>query len=460
MGDAFWDRPSLKAAFTHRQFGLVIRAYRQARGAEVTQAHVAGWLGISQGQLSRLERGKSLANDLDKLNRWTQALRIPARCLWFSALPHSPSAYLDPQVADNLPPLSGSEGEHVQRRQFLKATGVGMSLFKGGVAANTVPRSVGDPDVETVREMTNTFRRLDNKFGGGHSRSAATKFLASTVEPMINHGRYRSAVGSELFSVAAELHQLIGWMTYDVGQAGLGRKHLRFALRLCQEVGNDALAAEMLAGMSHQTAFLGAGEDATDLALAARQTAKRTGLATLRAEAAVMEAHGLAIQRDKTGCMAALREAEHAFGSRNDQELPAWLSYLDEAYLAAKFGHVFRDLGQPREAERFARRALEMSEGYERGRLFNTALLASTLADQGKIDEACTTAASAVQMTDTVRSVRTVSYLVDIGQRLWPYRENADVRGLYQNLTDAGVLLPGQDNSAPVKGQHMQQPYL
>jgi len=37
----------------------------------------------------------------------------------------------------------------------------------------------------------------------------------------------------------------------------------------------------------------------------------------------------------------------------------AWLGYFDEAYLAAWMAHCFRDLGQERQATRFARRSLE-----------------------------------------------------------------------------------------------------
>jgi hypothetical protein len=99
-------------------------------------------------------------------------------------------------------------------------------------------------------------------------------------------------------------------MAYDTGQASAGRQHLRLALRLSQEAGNDALAAEMFAGMSHHAAFHGLPEDAIDLALAAGQLAKTSGITALKAESAVMEAHGLALRGDKTGCLNALRTAE------------------------------------------------------------------------------------------------------------------------------------------------------
>jgi hypothetical protein len=181
---------------------------------------------------------------------------------------------------------------------------------------------------------------------------------------MLHDGRAHSAVRNKLFTAAAELHQLAGWVAYDTGHAHAGRAHLRTALRLCQDVGDLALSAEMLAGMSHHAAFHGAPESAVDLALAARQTARQAGLPALESESAVMEAHGLALQRDKQGCLAALRDAENAFWAIDRGDSPPWLSYFDGAYLSAKFAHTFRDLGRPKDAEQFARRSLDMSEGY------------------------------------------------------------------------------------------------
>ncbi|MDT5015993.1 MAG: hypothetical protein QOD39_2153, partial [Mycobacterium sp.] len=132
---------------------------------------------------------------------------------------------------------------------------------------------------------------------------------------------------------------------------------------------------------------------------------------------------------------------------------PAWLNYFDSAYLSAKFAHVFRDLGSAAEAEQFARRALGMDDGYERGRLFNTALLASTLADQGRVDEACAEATVAVRMSEQVRSIRGGAYLADVGRRLSPYRADRRVRALYAQMEDSGVPTPG----SAVKREDVEQ---
>ena len=96
---------------------------------------------------------------------------------------------------------------------------------------------MGVADVQIIREMAQTFRRLDNRFGGGHARSAVTNYLASDVVPLLHGGRYRDDVRRDLTAAVAELHQLVGWIAYDVSDADSGRRHLRQAMHLCHDVG-------------------------------------------------------------------------------------------------------------------------------------------------------------------------------------------------------------------------------
>lgn len=446
--DAFWRNEPIAAALAERDFGRVLRAYRHGHDVEITQSDLGQWLGLTQGQVSRIERGLTRAHDLDKLIRWATVLRIPQQHLWFTLSPQTSDAYQVGRNGPTLRTLTPDQGDDLRRRQFLTLTSmaVGATLLASQPAAAAIKppiQSALPPDLE-IREMTQRFRRLDNRYGGGHSRSVVTSYLTSIVDPQLKRIRGDDGAQAALLTAAAEMHQLAGWMSYDVGQPTEGKKHLRTALQLCQHAGDDALVGEMFAGMSHHAAFHGAADAAVDLAIAASQAANVTGLAALQAEAAVMEAHGHALRGDKRASLRALEDTETAFASGGTIDSPQWLGYFDHAYLAAKFAHTFRDLGMAREAEVFARRSLEMSDGYERGRLFNTALLASTLADQSRVDEACHIATTAVRMTDTVRSVRSAAYLADVGRRLAPFSTTSEVRALYGRMASAGLPTPAK----------------
>lgn len=439
----FWQTDGLKEALANHHIGQVFKAYREAHNPVLTQGLLGNWLGLSQGQISRIERGPTPVHDIAKLAHWTRTLHAPQDYLWFQ---YSNGTYTSTNSVDKLNQTEIGADEVVQRRQLLKTIGLSAAAVSGRADSpmRAVPmgsRRIGPSDLEVMTEMTDTFRRLDNRFGGGHSRAIVTRYITDDIEPVLKTGNFPSAIKRDLFAAAAELYQLGGWMAYDMGDLTAGRSYLQQALRLCQEVRNDALAAEMLAGLSHHAAFNRIPETAVDLALAARQAAARAGVANLHSEVAVLEAHGLALQGNARGTIAALQRAERLFVEASAQSTPTWLNYFDEAYLSAKFAHALRDLGRPSDAERFARQSLEMSDGYERGRLFNTALLASVLADQGKVEEAISNASLALQMAGTMCSSRITTYLEDTATRLLPFGTFTAVRSLHGKMKAAGIAI-------------------
>ena len=91
---------------------------------------------------------------------------------------------------------------------------------------------------------------------------------------------------------------------------------------------------------------------------------------------------------------------------------------FDEAYLSARIAHCFRDLGQGRQATRYARRSLNMNRDFVRGRAFNLPLLATALTQEGNIDEAIAVGRTATELAMGLQSQRSVRYIVDLHRRL------------------------------------------
>lgn len=141
-----------------------------------------------------------------------------------------------------------------------------------------------------------------------------------------------------------------------------------------------------------------------------------------------MQAHALAKANDERACATALHKAEQALDRADRSADPQWLSYFDEAYLSAKFGHCFHALGRNTHAERFAARSLRMNDRFVRGKAFNLALLANVHAHQGQPDRACNVGAQALTLTTQLRSARAVRYLRDLQTQLAPHRRLPAVR--------------------------------
>jgi transcriptional regulator with XRE-family HTH domain len=283
------------------------------------------------------------------------------------------------------------------------------------------------PTTQSVRDMTKTFRRLDNLYGAGQIRSAVVQYLDAEVAPVLRGGTPET-LGRGFLSAVAELTQLAGWLAYDCLDHSLGQRYFIQALRQAMGAQDRALGAEILAGMSHQAIFLRQPQPAVELAHAAYRTAERAREPTLVAEASAMKAHAYALLGKEKECTDAITEAETVLGKADRANGPHWISYLDEAYLAAISGHCFRVLGKQPQAERFARRSLKMSPGFVRGRLFNNVLLAGAHVLKEDIDQACAVGHEALDLTGEVSSARAITYIEGLCQQLNPWRTDRRVK--------------------------------
>src|SRR5947208_1416927 len=85
----FWATDRMRDALATWHMGRVIAAYRNHPFHErpLPQEIVAGWVGITQAQLSRIESGPPI-KDLERLTEWARVLHVPASLLWFKLPEH------------------------------------------------------------------------------------------------------------------------------------------------------------------------------------------------------------------------------------------------------------------------------------------------------------------------------------------------------------------------------------
>jgi hypothetical protein len=327
----------------------------------------------------------------------------------------------------------------VQRRRFLVNAAFSSAALpasalrwltspRADAPASSGSRRVGQTDIEAIRDLTQSYREMDNRLGGGRLRSALVSYLDDHVTCLLTTGRYSECTGRQLAAACGELSQLAGWVAYDSGQHGLAQRYLIQALAYARHADDAGLAAETLAAQAHQALYLARPDAAIDLARAAQAAAARSGSATLLTECLVMEAHGHAARKDPLACAAAVAEAERSFDRAARHEDPAWLSYFDEAYLAARMAQCFRDLGDGGNAARYARRSLDMDGRYVRGRAFNLSLLASAHAMLREPEQACLVGQHALDLTGRLSSARSVRYVRDVARLLRPLASLPAVR--------------------------------
>jgi transcriptional regulator with XRE-family HTH domain len=292
---------------------------------------------------------------------------------------------------------------------------------------------VGLADVAIIQSTSETFAMLDDRFGGGHARHSVIQYLSRDVAPLLN-GRYTESVGRALFSAVAEATLLAGWMSYDACHHGPAQRYFLQALRFAQDGGDRRLAGSILSAMSHQATFLGHYTQAATLARAARMGISGVATPTLMAQFHAMEARALARTGDKRGSELALSEAARHLESRNSGDEPEWITYFDEAELAAEAAHSFRDVNRARQAVEHATNA--MSGSHVRSDFFATMVLADAHLQAGHVDEACRVALDALDLGEQLRSARCVSYLRDFRTALAPYAKTPIVRELHEQAAE------------------------
>ena len=106
----FWQTNAMQAALASRDMGQVMRAFRQHpfHAGDIPQSVAAGWVGVSQSRLSRIENGEPLT-DLAKLTRWARVLGLPPELCWFHGPgPRGPTAALPDLARSEMFELTGS----------------------------------------------------------------------------------------------------------------------------------------------------------------------------------------------------------------------------------------------------------------------------------------------------------------------------------------------------------------
>lgn len=416
--EGFWDTPAFRDAFAAQHMGQIARAFRRhpehvARFGRdgISQEHLGGWFGLTQAQVSRIETGPPIRN-LDTLAHWTRTLRIPPHLLWFK---------LPPQIGDQ-------DSQPPTKKVAILAAEPLEPVPQATAHAN-------DPDALAMR----AFRAADLQAGGGHLYASVTRYLQADMGPRL----FGSDVGADnraLFTAAAALTEMAGWMAHDSGRDGAAKRHFSRALALVQIGGDRQLNAHVLGSMSHLATHLGQPEEAIALAQKGRSVL-RAGPANpgLEARMLALEARGTSAQvhAAPADCARLLLDAEKALQNPPSEPASPWVSHFDAGSLASEAARCMRQLGDLSQARHQAEQIIVLRPGHRtRSRAFGQLALASILIAQGEVDHACRIAADALSATQSLGSYLVIAQLMQLQQQLRPYRASPAVAQFLDCLQD------------------------
>jgi tetratricopeptide (TPR) repeat protein len=418
----FWEEPRVRNALDRWHMGAVISAYRNHpfHGSPLRQETVARWMGLTQAQLSRIENGPAI-KDFDKLIQWAELLEIPAHLLWFQ-LPKRRGVVTSAFV-------SGLPETFSRSVPPLPAAGP-FQLVRVGSRA----RRANGSDAAAVQ----AFRSADCQVGGGHLYATVVNYLHSDVAPRLFGGEHDTD-SRTVFTAAAALTEMAGWMAHDAGRDDQAHRHFGRALDM-SAVGQDRqLGVHVLTSMSHLAHHRSQPHDAIRFAQAGEKTlASGPRNPELEARVFAMQARGFAALRRPQETLTLLARAEKALEGTHDEEPSTWVSHFDEGSLASEAARCMRQLGKPAQAQRHAERIIELRPADRtRSRAFGQLILIMALIEQGKPEQACAIAREVLNSTQSLGSYLVIQQLRDIQLLLEPYSATAAVREFLECLAEA-----------------------
>ncbi|MFC5721155.1 hypothetical protein ACFP1Z_13345 [Streptomyces gamaensis] len=312
------------------------------------------------------------------------------------------------------------------------------------------------PELDLLESTTTMFRQWDAQCGGGLRRKAVVGQLHEVTDLL--QEPQSEATGKRLFKVAAELAQLAGWMSYDIGLHPTAQKYFVLALHAAKEAGDRPLGSYILSSMSRQMIHLGRPEDALELIHLGQYGSRETATPRTQAMLYAVEARAYATLGQPAKCKRAVHMAEDCFAdcAARDGD-PDWIRFFSEAELNAENAHSYRDLayvaGRSPAYTSLARpkmeRAVELfSQDTEHYRSYalNLIGLATVNLMEREPEESAVYAAKALRIAKRVRSERVNNRLrKTVGTAARDFGDVAEVVALTDQLS---VHLPESAEAA------------
>jgi tetratricopeptide (TPR) repeat protein len=328
MSPEFWATDQMRDALGSRDMGVVVRAYRRhpSHGPRpLSQARLCRWLGITQGQLSRIETGHNRVRELDKLIDYARCLRIPSELLWFDVDDRVVRETTE-QQAGTMIPLPGGP-------------------MVSAAASRTEP-ALAESLLGTLRQYATT----DN-IAGPRSLLAVVPQQVAFIERLLDGTVGRGRV--DLLKAGARFAEFAGWLYQDVGDLRSAMQWTSGALDMADEANDRHLASYIRMRKSN----IASDARKPDLALALARAALQTPQVLapqVRAVALRQEAYAHALKNNHDACARALEQAfRYAVNGKEagtSNESSDLANYCTTEYLEMEAAHCWVELNKPKKA--------------------------------------------------------------------------------------------------------------
>ncbi|MGH8902778.1 MAG: helix-turn-helix domain-containing protein [Egibacteraceae bacterium] len=413
----------------------------------LSQDRVAGWLGLTQAQLSRIENGSSI-RDLDKLIHWAQTLRIPAQHLWFDlpeerrglpqvngvgnglVVPDKSLLVVEwtPECTESLLEMVSDDGVTVTPALAVRLAHEWLVREPPQVVEIQAGRHIGEGLIRKVNWRLEQLQHMDDFIGGYDLHKLVERELRATIY-LLKEATYTEALGKRLLTAIAELCQLAGWVAVDAGLSAAAERYYVSGIHAAHAANDTPLAGNLVSWLSYLYSNAGNPNEAVLLACTAYIGAQDRASATTKAlfQQRIGWAYARAGEANQTE--RALGRADQSYEQRDPADDPNWVYWLSRDEMEAMAARCYIELRMPKRAQPLLCNALDRyDESFAREVSFYVSWLAESYVQTDDIDEAARQAKRALMLSTRVNSARAKGRVAMLRRRLRPYQHVERVR--------------------------------
>lgn len=409
----FWTSGVIADALNSWHIGQVIRAYRHhpVHGPRaLSQELVAGWLGLTQTQLSRIESGPPI-KDLGKLVAWAKALHIPPDLLWFK-LPYATGPVAP---APNSPrPTDKAKTDERAEQSVLN----GLRSFDGSI-------------VDYLSEQLRRSKADDGAFGP----TRALPLVLGIVEAIAQHvPGARFDERKRLLTLGADGAEFAGWLYRDLEDTTSATYWYDRAMEWAQAANDTAMQGYVLLKKSQMAYDQRDAHRVAMFAEAAQHGPWRLPSA-IRAEVTQQEVVGMAMLGEPLSSIERkTHEAQRLLMQAADEPGGRVNSYFTMETLALRTAACYTEAGKPRQAAELFDEVISQGTLSHRDFGLFSARRATALALSGEPDEAAAVGLASFRIAQETHSERTVRLLGEVLRTLEPWSSRPGPRTLREAM--------------------------
>lgn len=340
-------RHDVREAAAAHDFGQVFFLARKWGG--ISFSKIAESTGIKPERVGALARGEGAITSCAKIGEVADGLRIPGHLLGLTPRPweaphptpqRSPSSFIGPQP---------SERDEV-RLLLTHAAQVAMGVSDGRITegwttapeATPAPARVAIADIEQIEHVTAGLRALDYQFGGGACRDAVlaqTQWVARLLDADATDD-----VRRRIHLTLADLHNLTGWTSLDLGLYSASRRHFAHALTHSRNADEPSLLANVLYRTGRLHLHRGMTQEALRFFQLGQIAAQDSGDALAVAVLCANEAWAYGVLGDERQALRSLHRASDELARAETMTAAPWVRFFGPTDLQAMAGMTHLEL--------------------------------------------------------------------------------------------------------------------